>query len=767
MAKIIKIFVYPGLFLVFLLQGFYTHSQTVGLVLSGGGSKGLAHIGVIKALEEHQIPIDYITGTSAGALVGALYAAGYSPQEIEAIVLSERFQMMTEGKLEEGYVYYFKKAEDNPAWISYRFSLDSLKQSAIPTNLITPSMLDWEMMTTFAKAEAAAQYDFDKLLVPFRCVASDISEKKSVVFREGHLNEAVRASMSYPFYVKPIKVNGKLLYDGGLYNNFSANIMMDDFLPDVVIGSNVTSNAPPPDDDNLLSQLENMIVTRQDFEIKCDQSYIIEPDITGISSFDFRKIKSSIDAGYAATIQMIDSIRQTVKRVVTPEELYQKRAAFKAKQMPLEFSHITVNGLKPKQEKYVLNTLFKKKRTISVEELKPKYFRVYGDDKIKFMYPKSYYDSISKTYKLNIQIKKEKDFSILFGGNFSSKPINTGYLGLKYHYLRRASWTFGASSSFGRFYSAARASIKCEPAAKLHYLIEPEFVIQRWDYFRSSNFFFEDTKPSYLVQDEQYGALNFAMAVSNKGKLGMDVKYADINDRYYQTENFTSKDTADRTNTLAFTTGIAYERSSLNEKQYANEGSFIRISARYVNAEETTIPGSTSLIKDTASRFHNWPVFKFQYQQYLLGRQRIKIGFSTENVFSFQGFYKNYTASVLAAPAFQPIPESKTLFFDDFRAHKYVSFGMQLIYSVLKNVDLRAEGYIFQPFNSIIKDEIGNPAYSTFLLKRHFIASSSAVYHSPLGPVSFSVNYYSDQKQPFTFLLNFGYIIFNKRAINN
>ncbi|HRE96606.1 MAG TPA: patatin-like phospholipase family protein, partial [Flavobacteriales bacterium] len=131
-------------------------AQRVGLVLSGGGATGMAHIGVLKALEENGIPIDYITGTSAGALVGGMYAAGYSPAEIEAMVTSEKFLRMSEGRIEPQYIYYFKQFDPSSGMVSLRLSKDSLKQTYLPTNLVSPTLMDYEMMTGFSSAAAAA-----------------------------------------------------------------------------------------------------------------------------------------------------------------------------------------------------------------------------------------------------------------------------------------------------------------------------------------------------------------------------------------------------------------------------------------------------------------------------------------------------------------------------------------------------------------------------------------------------------------------------------
>lgn len=738
------------------------------MVLSGGGATGLAHVGVLMALEEHDIPIDYLTGTSAGALVGGMYAAGYSPDEIAEIVTSEKFLMMSEGKVESKYIYYFKQYENNAGMVSLRMNKDSIKQTSLPANLITPTLMDYEMMAGLAGPSAAAHYDFDSLFIPFRCVASDIQNKKSVVFSNGELNEAVRASMSYPFYFKPLRINGQLLFDGGLYNNFPSNVMYDDFLPDFIIGSNVAGNTAPPVEDNVMSQIKNMIVTHQDYSIRCDNGIIIYPQ-TAIGTFDFKSAKEAIQDGYNATIAVIDSIKQAIPRRISKAERDSLRQAFRKKCPPLIFDQITVQGLNKNQQIFVKKTLVnKKEKSVDLDHLKPRYFRVYNDERIGFMYPHTRYSDTTKMYDLILDIKKDKDLNVEFGGNFSSKPINTGYVGLQFHLLRKSAWTFTGRSSFGKFYAAAHVSVRYEPPSKLPFYIEPEFTIQRWDYFHSFSTFFEDVKPSFIVQEEQYGGLNIGFPVGNKGKLIINGKYVVLTDDYYQTEHFLSIDTADRTYQYAFSPGIYYEYNTLNKKQNANQGSYFYIGAKYINSYEQTIPGSTSLVRDTTEDYHNWGIFKIEYQNYYKQKGAIRLGFQAEGVYALPGlqpFLSNYTATILASPAYQPIPEMKTLFFKDFRAYQYIAGGHQLIIHFIKNLDWRIEGYAFQPLSVVQPDAQNKPTYSTPLRKRYFVASTSLVFHSPVGPASFAFNYYPNQDRPFSLIFNFGYILFNRNAL--
>lgn len=753
--------------IVICFLSFSLSAQKLGLVLSGGGSKGLAHIGVLKALEENGIPVNYITGTSAGALIGALYATGWSPQEIEALVLSDRFKTMVEGKMESKYIYYFKKPDLDASWIRLRFSPDSVILRNIPSNLLNPASLDIEMLSVFAGPEADAGYNFDSLFIPYRCVASDINAKQSVVFKSGNLNQAVRASMSYPFYLKPISVDGKLLFDGGLYKNFPVDVMEQAFNPDIIIGSLVTSNATKPDDEDIFNQLENMIVNKQNFKIDCDLSYLILPNLNGLTTFDFSRIKESIDSGYAATIRNIDSIKRLTTVRISQGELQRMRAEYRLKLPQPEYSSITIDGLKENQKKYIQKTFTRKQTAMTLEHIKPRFYKAYTDEKIKFIFPQSKYDSLTKKYSLSLIVKKDKPFVIAFGGNISSRPVNTGFVAFQYHLLSSSAWTFNASTSFGKFYTAGKGSIRFEPAARRNYYLEAEFNIHRWDYFKSSNLFYEDKKPSYLIQDEEYAGLNISTAIGTKGKLKVQFRYGQLIDSYYRTESFTTKDTADKTKLYAATGMISYERNSLNRKSFASEGSYLRLSARLISGLERTIPGNTSTIRDTIEEEHLWPVFRFEFQKYFFKKSDLHLGFSTENVFSFQPFYGNYTASLLSAPSYAPILETKTLFMPELRAHKYLSAGMQLIVSVTKNIDLRAESYYFQPLNSLQMTADGKTEYSVLFLKRSVILSGVGVYHSPVGPLSISVNYYPENvSNPVSFMFNFGYLIFNDRTFN-
>ena len=173
--------------------------KSVGLVLSGGGAKGIAHIGVIKVLEEHNIPIDYIAGTSMGAIVGGLYAAGYTPEEMMQLIESEGFSEWSTGQINEKLIYYFYRPEPSPAMMNVNLApRDSTRSSSIlPTSLINPLPMNFAFMELFSAYTAQCDGDFNKLFVPYRCVTSDVYQKKKIVCKSGSIGDAIRASMSF------------------------------------------------------------------------------------------------------------------------------------------------------------------------------------------------------------------------------------------------------------------------------------------------------------------------------------------------------------------------------------------------------------------------------------------------------------------------------------------------------------------------------------------------------------------------------------------
>lgn len=769
MIKLHKIIIITILIVLF---GKY-NAQKVGLVLSGGGASGLAHIGVIKALEENNIPIDYITGTSAGALVGSLYAGGYSPQEMESLVDSDLFVKMAYGEIDNNLNYYYKKEYKDPSmlkiWLEKEFSISK----SIPTSLINSAPLDYELMTFFSDISKYSDYNFDNLFIPFRCLASDVNTKKSVIFQKGHINQAVRASMTFPGYLRPIKVDGKLMFDGGLYNNFPSDIMYNDFYPDIIIGVNLSDSVAPPDEDDVLSQLKSMVINRSNVNIICDNGILISPNVT-IGGFDFESAKIAIKQGYEATINSMDSIKKQITRRVKKDNISEKRKIFKQnvlKNSTNKINMITISGVSNNQAKYIKNALIHKNEIeIDFNTLKDRFFKLLADENIKSLYPLAVFNSQSKKYEVKIDVVPQKPFAVKFGGIFSSRPINTGYFGAEYLKLGKVGIKAKGDIHFGKYYGSTGLSLKTYMNTRIPFYVNIYGVLNNWDYFKSFTTFFDAVKPSYIIQRESFYGSEVGIPLGKQFKLKGGISNGINNDKYYQTNNFSASDTSDVTTLNAKVNYINLSTSTLNKKAYPTEGREFNFNIKYIDGLENYYPGSTSSLYNIVAYEPIYALWlKANYQQYLNIHKNIKLGIDMEIVNSwYNNFFSNYTSTILNSPIYQPFAESKTHFHREYASHGYIGSGIKLITNIRPNISLRGELYIYRPSVIIEKTNLNLAKYNynIALNNLRYQATTKLVINSPIGPIALSANYYdAQQNSPWNFSINYGYILFNKRFI--
>src|SRR5574344_1199388 len=159
------------LFILIPVIVFSQRQQKVGVVLSGGGAKGLAHIGVLRALEEENIPIDYMCGTSMGAIIAGLYASGYSPDDMDKIFTSPDFENWLSGKIEDKYKFYYRQLDKDESLININLDTKNDFKAQIPLSLVNPVQMDYAFMEIFASSSKVCKGVFDSLRVPFFCVA--------------------------------------------------------------------------------------------------------------------------------------------------------------------------------------------------------------------------------------------------------------------------------------------------------------------------------------------------------------------------------------------------------------------------------------------------------------------------------------------------------------------------------------------------------------------------------------------------------------------
>ena len=228
------------LILLFIaVDGFSQESETpetdvkVGLVLSGGGAKGYAHVGVLKVLEENGIRVDYIAGTSMGAIIGALYASGYSAKELDSLLRVHDFSTFTTDEVpRDAYSFYQKENKGK-----YAISLPINKwKIGLPKSISKGQNIS----NLFSQLTEHVHHveDFSKLPIPFFCIATDLETGEEVVLDHGFLPEAIRASSSIPSVYSPVEIDGRMLVDGGIVDNYPIELLKAKEV-DYIIGVNV------------------------------------------------------------------------------------------------------------------------------------------------------------------------------------------------------------------------------------------------------------------------------------------------------------------------------------------------------------------------------------------------------------------------------------------------------------------------------------------------------------------------------------------------
>ncbi|MCO4291769.1 patatin-like phospholipase family protein [Solitalea sp. MAHUQ-68] len=327
----------------------------VGLVLSGGGAKGLAHIGILKAIDSAGLKIDYITGTSMGAIMGALYAAGYSGKEIEVIAKATSWdQLLTNQPNLQSIVYEEKSEFDR-----YAIELPLVKGKVKISSGVLEAQ---ELWLTFAKLFLPIHdvQDFSKLKIPFKCIATDVATGKMVVLDKGNIINAVRASMAIPTVFTTVEYEGMRLIDGGVVRNFPVQNVKE-MGADYVIGVNVGQGLQSKD--KLSSALDVLYQVgsyreAEDFVLQIKEcNLFIEPNIEGYSAASFDDADSIMKRGedaakkyYPALKHLADSLRPFY-----PVEKVEKDTALL--NYKIRIDKIIVNGLRVTSPSFVIGKL--------------------------------------------------------------------------------------------------------------------------------------------------------------------------------------------------------------------------------------------------------------------------------------------------------------------------------------------------------------------------------------------------------------------------
>lgn len=752
------------IFILSLLSVALVRAEGVGLVLSGGGAKGLYHIGVLQALEENNVAIDYVAGTSMGSIIAGLYAAGYTPEQMRELAESGAVQQWVSGRIDKKHNRYYREEDTPPSLFTLRFNVgkDSLsynKQLApngsseptveLPTDFISSAQIDLALNEIFRPATIGAQENFDNLFVPFFCVAADMNTRKEVVFRSGDMGEAIRASMSIPFVFKPLRKDDMLLYDGGVFNNFPWRYMHKFYHPSHIIGVKCTSgNKDVTEDSNVIDQALMFIMSHTDYSLPEKGNIFIDRAVDA-GMLDFDKAPEIIRQGYEDTMARMDEILQTIPERRERKVVEARRAEFLAKLPPMNLARPKFEGLTRDQEHYVRAVMLARKRdkdTLKTfSEFRTGIFDLLAQRDFTMEYPRFEYDSVNRVYQPHLTLRQYPSLRATIGGTLSSTAYNQVRLGLRYEHISRVGVDAGINLYLGPVYNAGKIGgrVFISPSRPVFFDVNYIFSARNTIYGNFGNLSRVDNTIRKKHR-EQFGTASVGTATTTRSLLQATFN---AGQNYYL---FEGEDNPTRFSFLS--TRLQFRRSTLDNPVSPVSGTRLDVSGIYVNGHDKWIDEfDYGLIRHFSER-REWLGAKISWQHYIpfTASRWFSFGYSVEGVYTNHPQFEDLMATFVSLPQYAPITHSQMMYMPDYHSTRYVAAGLMPTFRLWNHLYLRTSFYaMYRRAEMGINDNM------------QYIADLSVIYRTLIGPVSLSVTKYGLKNGNNLYMsINFGYPLF-------
>ncbi len=720
--------------------------QSVGLVLSGGGAKGIAHIGVIKAFEDNDIPIDYVAGTSMGAIVGALYACGYTPEEMMALLTSPYFASLSTGTVDPSLEYYFTRRRLSPRM--FDIPLKTGRQSADtvfnPQSLINPMPMDFGFMEIFAAYTAQCGGDYNRLMVPFRCVASDVDGRRAYVMRGGDLGESVHASMSFPLVFQATAIGGKILYDGGIYDNFPVDVMRRDFAPSIVLGVDVgTPDRGQPN--SYMRQLDMLMMKPQDKHIPHDIGMRLHINLSDFGLLDFPQAQAIYRRGYERAMELMDSVKSRVHTRTNAPARRLRRAMFKSRTPFLRFDSICVHGGTPGQNAYV-SYLFRPRNgedTVGIANARLAYYSAVSSDKFSMLKPRAIYNDSTGLFTMDLHTQVKKSLNLGFGGYITSTNNSFLYLSAEYSSLSFKSFNTSLEAWVGQSYMAGVFRGSLYRHTKLPSALFFEAVAQRRRYPQTDKIFFNDDQPAAIAEHQYYAKAGLSPAVGRSGEFDLGIGAGHIYNSFYS--NYIDLEAISRgRDGIRLNLGQAFARfnaSTLDHGNYPTGGHELSVAAAVVGGHSSFRSHTMPQLPD-ADRRCFWLDGRITYRNYMHLRRRWSLGMEAYAALTTQPLLDSYYASKSISPVFTPTPSGNNNFHAGYRNYSYVAAGLVPVWMPRDGLTLRFNGYAYMPLRRIRELPDGSAAYGgRWMDSVDFFCELAGNYRLPFADLTVYGNY--------------------------
>lgn len=541
---------------------------TVGLVLSGGGAKGFAHIGVIKVIEEAGLPIDYIGGTSMGSIIGGLYAMGYSPEAMIQLVKEQNWNAIMSDAIPQKYISIDDKLLDRHYLATFPFRNKKIQMKS--------AIYDGEMINLLLARLTSPVYkirNYNELPIPFLCVAADIENAEAYEMTKGCLQRSIRASMSIPFYFAPVELDGRLLIDGGLRNNFPVPNVREKGV-DIIIGVDVQRDFHKKDELASMAIIMDQIIAMADIDAytkaKEDTDIYIKPELAKIGMMDFNLYDTIITLGEIAARQKLPQLKRLADSIRNIQDYKIERPDVK----PLDSVYVVdlkIESASEESSSFVRKSFAKNYPAImSINDIETSIMRIYATGYYKHIWYEFKPAAKGVYLVLHCQEKEEESVSI-------AAHYDTDYgIGILANVTLKNVLNFPKRSTL-----SADINIAEDPYFKLRLHSN---VSQRYKYGTDisvislfmNQYDGKVINNSYSVQDNKLDLfMEYTPALEQQFRLGMVANYVHLRDNLVHVVD------ADNYDFIAHAY-INYHVDNEDSPTYASHGWKLNINAKYV-----------------------------------------------------------------------------------------------------------------------------------------------------------------------------------------
>lgn len=461
--------------------------KKVGLVLSGGGAKGMAHIGALKVIEKAGIPIDYVVGTSMGSIIGGLYSIGYTPEQMDSLVRKQDWQFLLSDRTPRKEKNLSEREADEKYIISVPFSKIAIKE-------VTGGLIKGQNIANLFSELTLGYHDsisFNRLPIPFACVSENIVNGEEYVFHEGILAQAMRASMAIPGVFTPVRMDDMVLIDGGVINNYPVDIARQ-MGADIIIGVDVQSELKPADELDgagaILGQLVDLMGQETYLKNLSETNVHIKVDVKGFSAASFSQtaIDSLINRGEKAAMEEEKALVALKKEIGIPADFKPIRKTYYIPEEVVMIRQISFEGLDDKDKKWIIKRCDLKENGFNTLE------RIEGATSIiraNTTYSNVTYKLLKDSdneYNLIYTINKKQENKINIGIRFDSEEIATLLLNAETTLKTKTPSYLSATARLGKRYGA-KFSYGIEPSPLSNLSLSYHFQYNNIDYNYNGN----------------------------------------------------------------------------------------------------------------------------------------------------------------------------------------------------------------------------------------------------------------------------------------